>query len=101
MKQAIDYLKLAENKYENTQDSTPIAHVKLSIGNYYLQTEKLDFAQTCLHQVIEMGRSRKYSKVVSEGLYLLYKLYKQKGESEPTFGFFEQTQTNKHKSFSI
>lgn len=90
LKQAIDYLKLAENKYENTQDSTQIAHVKLSIGNYYLQTEKLDSAQTYLHQAVEMGRSRKYSKVVSEGLYLLYKLYKQKGEPEPSLGYFEQ-----------
>jgi tetratricopeptide (TPR) repeat protein/DNA-binding CsgD family transcriptional regulator len=88
--QAIEYLKLAEYKYEKNQDSTQIAHVKLSIGNFYLKTEKLDSAQIFLHQAVDMGRTRKYSKVVSEGLYLLYKLYKQKGELKPSLGYYEQ-----------
>jgi len=88
--QAFDYLKLAELKYVTTRDSTQIGHIKLSIGKYFLKTQQLDSAQVYLHQSIDLGRKRKYSKVVSEGLQSLYQLYKIMGNPEKSLDYFEQ-----------
>lgn len=87
---AIEYLKLAENNYEKTQDSTQIAHINLSIGKYYLNISKTDSANIYLQRAIELGRLRKHSKVVSGGLYSLYELNKKLGNSDRSLSYFEE-----------
>lgn len=90
MRKALSFLKIAENKYEVNQDSIQISHIKLTLGKYYLKSEKWDYAQNYLEKAVEMGKERKISKLVSEGLFALYELHKKTGNSDYSLLYFER-----------
>ncbi len=87
---ALDHLRLAKNIYQDLDDISQIAHVDMSIGNYYQQTKNYDSATYYLDNALKLARKTNRSKVIRESLGLLYILNKEENKPSISLDYLEQ-----------
>ncbi len=92
---ALEHLRLAKKIYLDINDLSQVAHVDMSIGNYYQQTNNYDSAVYYLDNSLQLSREINQSKVIKESLGLLYLLNKEQNNLLRSLDYLEQ-----YKSYS-
>ena len=87
---ALEHLRLAKKIYLDINDLSQVAHVDMSIGNYYQQTNNYDSATYYLNNSLQLSRDISQSKVIKESLGLLYSLNKEQNNLARSLDYLEQ-----------
>lgn len=87
---ALEHLRLAKDIFIDINDLSQVAHVDMSIGNYYKQTNNYDSATYYLEKALLLSREVNQPKVIRESLGLLYLLNKEQNNLIVSLNFLEQ-----------